>query len=113
MGSCFWLWRGVRYRVINEEDRYMPRLENWSIVGDFNPYQAPECRVRQLNGEIYDDEMGRFEDGRRIISSRIMELDIINNFAQTRNTKYILGKMSDDYAEWLEFNKIELNDVIS
>lgn len=90
----------------------MPRLENWSIVGDFDPYKAPELRIRKLEGEIYDDELGRFPDGSFVTTSRLNELDIIKNVARTRNTEYILGKMSDGYAEWLEFNKIELKEIM-
>jgi hypothetical protein len=40
----------------------MPRLENWNVVGDLDPYQAPECQSVRLNGEIYNDEKGRFPD---------------------------------------------------
>lgn len=87
----------------------MPRLENWSIGSEFsNPYQAPELQVRKLYGEIYDDEFKRFEDGTRIVSSRLVELDLQNNIGQTRNTKYILGKPSEDYLKWLEENDISL-----
>ena len=37
----------------------MPRLEDWSITGGFNPYQPPECQHRFLQGIIYDDEKKR------------------------------------------------------
>ncbi len=81
----------------------MPRLENWSIIGDCRlVYQVPECQGKQLNGEIYNDESDRFKDGERIVTTRIIDLDLIGSVAKTRNTKYILGKMSDEYAGWLD-----------
>lgn len=81
----------------------MPRLEEWSIgVDDSNPFLAPELRSIRLFGEIYDDEKGRFPDGSSISTSSIQELNIKENYAMTRNTKYILGKPNDSYIKWLE-----------
>jgi len=88
----------------------MPKLESWSVVGGLDPYQPPECQVKYLEGKIFDDELGRFPDGSEVTTSRIVKLDLSNMTAQTRNTEYILGKMSDGYTEWLKFNKIELSD---
>lgn len=86
----------------------IPRLENWSIVGDFYPYKAPELQYRKLQGEIYDDEKKRFDDGRCVRTSPLTELNLKNNYAQTLNTKYILGKVSKDYLKWLEENDMTL-----
>ena len=73
--------------------------------GGLDPYQPPECQVKYLEGKIFDDELGRFPDGSEVTTSRIVKLDLSNMIAQTRNTEYILGKMSDGYNEWLKFNK--------
>lgn len=89
----------------------MPRLENWSIVGDLDPYQAPELQVKYLEGEIFDDELNRFPDGSEITTSKLAKLDFSNMIAKTKNTKYILGKMSDGYAEWLNENNINLEEI--
>ncbi len=70
----------------------MPRLENWSIKGEFNPYQAPELRIRELSGEIYDDEAKRFKDETEILTSTIIKCDFENNTAQTKSREYKLGK---------------------
>lgn len=89
----------------------MPRLENWSVIGYLDPYQAPECQSVYLNGEIYDDEKGRFSDNSKVTTSRIVSLDLVDNIAQTKNTKYILGKVSEEYAKWLDKNNIILKEV--
>ena len=81
----------------------MPRLEKWSIgTAWINPYQAPECQKIHLNGTVYDDQKGRFSDGTLISTSSIQELNIKENYAMTRNTKYILGEPDDEYVKWLE-----------
>jgi hypothetical protein len=86
----------------------MPRLENWSVCdSEFNPYQAPECQSKVLRGQIYDDENERWDDGTTIRTSRLVELDTKNKYAQTLNTKYILGEPSEDYLKWLKDNGID------
>ena len=87
----------------------MPRLENWYVGNYWDGYQAPELIENQLSGEIYGDEKNRFEDGVRIRTSRLIELDIKNKIAQTLNTKYTLGKPSEDYLKWLKENNISLD----
>lgn len=65
-----------------------------------------------LEGEIYDDEKKRFEDGRYVRTSPLQELNIKNNYAQTKNTKYILGEPSKEYLEWLEDNNMTLEQFM-
>ena len=89
----------------------MPRLENWSIGVD-NPFQAPELQKKRLFGDIYDDEKGRFTDGAEVSTSSIQELNPKENYAMTRNTKYILGKPDKGYIEWLEQNGKDLGDYV-
>ena len=38
-----------------------PRIEEWAIVGDANPYQAPELRELRITGLVYGHP--RFNDG--------------------------------------------------
>ena len=87
----------------------MPRLENWSIGVD-NPYQAPELQKKRLHGDIYDDEKGRFPDGSSVSTSSIQELNLKENYAMTRNTKYILGKPDQDYIRYLASQGKKLED---
>ncbi len=63
----------------------MARLENWILCEGINV----------IIGDIYDDEQQRFEDGKAIRTSGIVELNLEENYAQTRNTKYILGKRKE------------------
>ncbi len=55
------------------------RLENW--------YVGP---ADQLIGEVYGDP--RFEDGFKIVTTRVVQWDGEKAWAQTKNTKYELGK---------------------
>lgn len=91
----------------------MPRLESWSIVEDLNPFQAPELQTSRLKGIIYDDELKRFSDGRSVTTSRIVELDLKNKIAQTKNTKYKLGEPNPNYLKWLEENNMTLEQYNS
>ncbi len=87
----------------------MPRLENWSIVGNLNhQYQAPDSETSRLEGIIFDDELKRFSDGRGVTTSRLVELDLENKIAQTKNTKYKLGEPYPNYLKWLEENNMTL-----
>jgi len=89
----------------------MPRLENWSIVStNISPYAAPELASPKLEGNIYDDEKGRFPDGSYVLTSRIVEFDSENMVAQTRNTKYILGEMSKEFQSYLDGSGHKLSD---
>jgi hypothetical protein len=63
-----------------------------------------------LQGKVY--ERDGFEDGVNIIISSAKELDLQNNIARTRNSEYILGKLSEEYLKWLDSNGLKLNEVI-
>lgn len=91
----------------------MPRIENWSIVSnEINPFQAPECQVIRLQGNIFDDELKRFKDNTSITTSKIKSIDLKNNQAQTKNTLYDLGKPSEDYIKWLSDNNMTLEQFV-
>jgi hypothetical protein len=89
----------------------MPRLENWSvIINDQSPFIAPELCYRMLNGEIYNDERGKFKDGTRITTSPLVEFDYKNKVAKTLNTIYTLGNLSENYLKWVRENNIDLDN---
>ena len=91
----------------------MPRLENWSIkFFDDNPFIHPKFRNKYLCGNIYDDEKGRFADGKQVYTSSIQKLNLDERYVQTRNTRYILGETSEEYMEWLKSEGIELKDML-
>lgn len=61
----------------------MSKLENWTVVN----YSNKKCLI----GYVYDDR--RFEDGHRVLTSEIIELDEKHKMALTKSgTKYELGE---------------------
>lgn len=62
------------------------RLENWRVYGNV------------IYGEIYDDELGRFEDGSPVSTSHLLPMSMQVSSPKegvevfTRNTTYLLGK---------------------
>ena len=94
----------------------MPRLKNWSIRdgGYYGAYFAlfnPEDKNR-ISGDIYNDEKLRFEDGEKITTSLINEIDFKNKVAQTLYTKYELGEVDSEYIKWLVENGYNTDDFI-
>ena len=81
----------------------MPRLENWSLcLYQSSPYEAPELSRTVVAGEIYDDENGRFEDGEKIRTGTVQELDMDEGILKTNRTTYELGSPDKDWIVWLE-----------
>ncbi len=58
-------------------------LRNWK----YHPYY-----VNIIQGNIFNDEKGRFEDGKAVSTSSVLGLQSINGktYAITRNSKYEL-----------------------
>ena len=89
----------------------MPILENWSIIRDNNdPYLAPELRTIRLNGDIFDDEQMRFENGTNVSTSKLKELNIKKGYARTLNTTYVLGKVSEEFQKFMDDNGYKIED---
>lgn len=79
------------------------RLENWStvFVDDDNPYRAPELRVMRLHGEVYGHP--RHEDGKIVITSRVVDLDLGGRMAKTKSgSAYSLGEPSERFVTYLK-----------
>lgn len=76
-----------------------------------NPYQAPEMIKGRLIGRIYGSD--KFEDGELITTSTLKKIDVRNGIAETQNIKYMLGRPSKSWVEWLKENGFEktLNDI--
>lgn len=51
----------------------MPKLENWGVVQEADPYKAPECRTWHLAGNIY--ESPKHEDGKKVYTTPIVKLE--------------------------------------
>jgi hypothetical protein len=83
-------------------------IEDWGI--DFMSEDYNKC----ISGEIYNSS--QFEDGKLIYTSRIDNIVIEHNYLSKEigvnpliniqtinNSKYILGKISNNFKEYLEF----------
>jgi hypothetical protein len=51
------------------------RLKNWAVVGNTDPYAAPELFGSQLNGLVYDHPSGHFLDGEPVTTSSIVKAE--------------------------------------
>lgn len=71
-------------------------LEEWSVVYKGDIYKAPEQRSTCLSGKVYGHS--HHKDGKNVVTSSIMHADGRDIF--TRNTKYKLGKASQEYKDW-------------
>lgn len=74
------------------------RIENWSIViGQPNPYRAPECQTAFLLGNVYGYP-GR-KDGERIRTSEVVGVE--GRLVKAYSGKiYELGVVDPGYAEF-------------
>jgi hypothetical protein len=77
------------------------KLENWAVVAsaDIAIYQ----KLREGNllvGKVSNHP--RIGEGTFVFTSPIMSFDTKTNVAETRNTSYRLGKVSDEYKMWTE-----------
>lgn len=75
----------------------MSRIENWSIGHSGDEYTAPELRIQQLFGTVYDHEV--LDDGTDIRSSSVTKIDLPNRIIATRNSTYSLGAPDPKYLE--------------
>ena len=64
-------------------------LENWSIHLMYDGRYV-------LRGEIYNDAKERFKDGTHIHTSALREINFVGGYADTKNTRYALGRMGSD-----------------
>jgi hypothetical protein len=73
------------------------RIENWAVVQSGDAYTAPEAQVKQLSGQVFGHP--RFEDGKQIVTSAIVTLDLSIRICFTKNSVYRLGVPHPDYAQ--------------
>lgn len=64
-------------------------LENWSIRRMYDGRYV-------LMGEIYNDAKERFKDGTHIRTSALREINFVGGYADTKNTRYTLGRMENN-----------------
>lgn len=80
------------------------RLENWSIVGPFDVYKAPEHQTKHLKGYVFGHP--RFEDNTLITTSAIKKVN--SRIVKTQNSEYELGSADYDYLQWCIENNTHL-----
>lgn len=84
------------------------RLEDWAIIQvTDNPYQAPELGRSVLHGSAFGHP--RFDNGKSITTGTIQKFDSKTMTAETNRTRYKLGKMEDQFREYLTKENIELS----
>lgn len=88
----------------------MAKLENWSLVTDGDFYQPPECMVFHLQGEVVGHP--GHEDGKKVTTSSIKELNIEGRVASTRNTTYELGTPNPLWVEYLKEVKSDFYEML-
>lgn len=77
------------------------RIENWSVVGDPDPYKAPELHRQRIQGEVFGNS--KFEDGKFIRTSDIGKVDG-SEVITVSGSVYTLGEPSPDYVSWCREN---------
>jgi len=75
-------------------------LEDWAVVGNSNPYTAPENRTQSLKGVVSGHPF--HADGERVRTSAIQE--VCGNLVVTYSRKYILGNPNPEYVQWCKDN---------
>lgn len=89
------------------------KLENWSLTVRTKPFEAPELGTPIIQGNIYNDELQRFEDGVFVKTSRLEELNIKDKYAKTKNSTYILGEVDKNFQNYMKENNYTLNDYLN
>lgn len=75
------------------------QLENWLVIENNDPYVPPELKDKRLQGNVYGHP--RFEDGKWITTSSLVELDVVAGTAKTfSGSEYTLGTIDPEYDEW-------------
>jgi hypothetical protein len=80
------------------------KLEDWAVVPSPNSGRYEALRPGNLLvGRAFGHQ--RIEAGRFIFTSQIVHVDIENKLVETRNTRYLLGEISEEYKAWIKMQK--------
>ena len=83
------------------------RLEQWEVVIIDDIYQAPEMVKSRLQGKIYGSP--KHEDGKEVVTSHIVMLDVGERVCRTAHSTYFLGNPSEHWLEYLNKNGFSLD----
>lgn len=63
------------------------------VTGTLRDWWFVQCgNLSAIEGKIYHDRKGRFKNGTRFRTSKILRLDFENKTVKTLNSTYILGQ---------------------
>jgi len=86
------------------KENSMPRLENWEpriVIDDpVNEYRPPETKLYVIIGGVYDHPA--HSDGTVITTTYVRQMNALEGWALTRNTRYILGKPTEVYQRFID-----------
>jgi hypothetical protein len=83
------------------------KLEDWAVVPGLNSGSYQALRPGNLLvGRAFGHQ--RIEKGKFIFTSPIVRVDIENKLVETRNTRYLLGEISEEYKAWIKVQKADV-----
>ncbi len=88
-----------------------PRLDDWYLTIENDPFKAPEQQTTFAAGAVSNHTNSKFKDGKHIVTSRVIELNVEDKFLRTRNTRYDLGEPKEEWLEWLKENSYKLQSI--
>lgn len=72
------------------------RIEGWSLIGDFDPYQAPELQSVKLLGHVYGHP--NHHDGKLIMTSNVTGI-VDDDIITYSGSRYVLGAIDPEYSK--------------
>lgn len=76
-----------------------PRIENWSVRTEPNPYLPPELRSIRLNGDVTGHPLWPDQN---LTTSAVQEVN--GRIVRTFSREYELGEPSPEYVQWCKDN---------
>ena len=72
------------------------RIEGWSLIGDFDPYRAPERRSVRLRGHVYGHP--NHHNGKLVMTSNVIGI-IDEDIITSSGSRYVLGAIDSEYSK--------------
>ena len=72
------------------------RIEGWSLIGSFDPYQAPELQSVKLLGHVYGHP--NHHDGKLVMTSNVTGI-VNEDIITSSGSRYALGAIDSEYSK--------------